>query len=354
MAVHLILLAGGRGTRFWPLSRHGKPKQLLPLVSEFSMLRETWNRVSTLGRAERAWVITSDDLAPACREEIAEIPGSRFIGEPVGRNTGPAMALAGVLALADDPRAVLAVFPSDHHITRVQEFRRLVKLALHEARETDSMITLGIKPDRPETGYGYIEIGGRAVAGKPVAVKKFVEKPGSALAKKYLAGGRHLWNSGMFFFSARTLKRAFLEHQPETWRALEPLAADPGSKRFQDSLAAVYPALDSIPFDVAIMEKVSNVKVIPAEMGWNDVGHWLALGDLLGDTDGNQVDGQVLAVDSSNNIVHDRDGLTALLGVENLVVVRTGDLVLVCHRDRAQDIREVVARLKQEKKTEYL
>jgi mannose-1-phosphate guanylyltransferase len=348
MAVHLVLLAGGRGTRFWPLSRRSRPKQLLPLLSDRSLLRETWERVAPLGRRERSWVITASDLVKECRRELPELAASRILGEPVGRNTAPALALAAALARKEDPRAVLSVFPSDHHIGDLRGFRALVRRALRCAREERALVTLGVRPTEPETGYGYIETSQPVQGDGAVPVKAFVEKPDLARARRYLKSGRHLWNSGMFFLSVDTLAEAFAEFAPEIWEPVQELAGLHGGRRFAAAFERIYPELPSVSFDHAVMERARGVKVMPAEVGWSDVGNWTALETLLDESEGNHVSGQVLAIDAKNNIVMDEEGLTALLGVENLVIVRSGGALLVCHRDSVQSIRGLVARLEDE------
>ncbi len=354
MAVHLVLLAGGRGTRFWPLSRRRRPKQLLPLLSERSLLRETWERVAPLGRRERSWVITAANLVKDCRRELPELPAARILGEPVGRNTAPALALAAALARKEDPRAVLAVFPSDHHIGDLRGFRTLVRRALRCARDERALVTLGVKPTEPETGYGYIETT-KPIRGKePVPVKAFTEKPDLNRARRYLKSGRHLWNSGMFFMSVDALAEAFAEFVPEIWEPVQELAGLHGGRRFAAAFRSIYAELPSASFDRAVMERARDVKVLPADVGWSDVGNWTALEALLAESEGNRVSGQVLALDAKNNIVMDEEGLTALVGVENLVIVRSGGALLVCHRDHVQSIREIVARLENETDGDHL
>lgn len=347
MAVHLVLLAGGRGTRFWPLSRHDRPKQLLPLLSDQSLLRDTWERVAPLGKRERAWVVTAADLKAACRRELPELPAARVLGEPVGRNTAPAMALAAALARREDRRALLAVFPSDHHIADTAGFRALCRRALRCAREEEALVTLGVPPTSPETGYGYIETAGPPAAGddRPLTVKRFVEKPDLATARRFLRGGRHLWNGGIFFLPIGALIEAFIAHAPEIWAAAEAIAAHYGQPGFSRALKREYGAMPAHSFDKAIMEKAQRVRVLPLRSGWSDVGNWAALGELLTERGGNRVTGTVLALDAKNNIVLDEEGVTALLGVEDLVVVRSGGALLVCRRDRVQSIRELVAHL---------
>lgn len=357
MAAHLVLLAGGRGTRFWPLSRRHRPKQLLPLLGRRSLLEDTWTRVAPLGDAARSWLVTAADLRADCRRALPALPAAQVLGEPAGRNTAAAVALAAVLALRQDPRAVLAVFPSDHHVADVPAFRRLARRALRCAREERAFVTLGITPTRAATDYGYLELAGAARGDEPVDVARFVEKPAAPLAAEYAASGRHLWNSGIFFLHAAALRASFERHAPALWAALDALPDTPADRpRWRHALEAAYDALPSIAFDVAIMEKEREVpvRVIPADVGWSDVGGWSALGELLAPSAGNRVEGDVVALDATDNIVLDREGVTALLGVEGLVVVRAGDAVLVARRDRLDDLRELVGLLAAREGGRYL
>ena len=239
---HAVIMAGGAGKRLWPLSRAARPKQLLPLLSDQSLLRDTWERVAPLGKRERAWVVTAADLKAACRRELPELPAARVLGEPVGRNTAPAMALAAALARREDRRALLAVFPSDHHIADTAGFRALCRRALRCAREEEALVTLGVPPTSPETGYGYIETAGPPAAGddRPLTVKRFVEKPDLATARRFLRGGRHLWNGGIFFLPIGALIEAFIAHAPEIWAAAEAIAAHYGQPGFSRALKREY------------------------------------------------------------------------------------------------------------------
>ena len=352
MAVHVVLLAGGRGTRFWPLSRRRKPKQFLPLVSGESLLRQTWLRTAPLARPASSWVITAGDLRSACLRELPEFLPAQCIGEPVGRNTAAAIALATALVAKRDPRGVLAIFPSDHFIGDPAAFRRLARRAIRCAREERALVLLGIEPARPETGYGYIEM--EPGSGEVRLVKRFLEKPSSDRAQAFLRGGGHLWNSGMFFLSVPALIAAWREHAPEIWEPLSGVAEDFGGRRFAARLRSAYAALPALPFDVAVMEKARGVKVVPAEMGWSDLGNWISLEEMLPERDGNHSAGPLVSSGAKGNIVMDREGLTALIGVENLVVVRSGDTVLVCHRDRVQDLRQLVAQLDSEELKRYV
>ena len=342
MAVHLLLLAGGKGSRFWPLSRPTRPKQLLKLLSEKTLLRETFERVRPLARADRVWLLGARDLKRATLDELPEIPNKRFIGEPVGRNTAASVALGSALALSEDPKAVLAVFPCDHHIADTMVFRRAARLALKTAREEDALVTLGIPPTRAETGYGYLRLSGKIRMAAAQQVKAFIEKPGLRRAQSFLNDGRHLWNSGMFFFRASVLRDVFLASAPEIWEPAERLATSYPKQGFERRLREEFAKIPAESFDVAVMEKATDVRVIPSRMAWSDVGNWEALGALMEEEGGNRSRGRVLSLEARNNIVMDQDGFVALLGVEDLIVVRAGERLLICHRDRAQSVRDLV------------
>ena len=354
MATHLVLLAGGKGTRFWPLSRSGRPKQLLPLLSSRSLLEETWRRVRPLAAPERIWVVGSEALRRETLRVLPDLPRQNFLGEPRGRNTAAAVALGAAVILRRDPRARLAVFPTDHHVADARGGRKLMRAALRCADEQRALVTLGVEPEGAETGYGYIECAKRIRSGQAQPARKFVEKPSESRARRFAKSGKHLWNSGMFFFRAADLAEAFAKVAPKIWSRAESAAESHGKRGFARALEKAYSRMPAEPFDVAVMEKAERVWVIPARMGWSDLGSWTALGDRLPREKGNRVRGRVMALDAQDNIVVDPEGLTALLGVRDLVVVRAGDVLLVCHRDRVQSIRQLVDMLDRKKLSTYL
>jgi|RhiMethySRZTD1v2_1073278.scaffolds.fasta_scaffold204706_2 mannose-1-phosphate guanylyltransferase len=351
---HVVILAGGSGTRVWPASRRSRPKQLLPLGAggDESLLAATVRRLLPLVPAERLWVVTAADQATAVRADVPALPSDHIVAEPAARNTAAAIGLATVHVMRVDPEAVVGVVPADHHIADEGGYREAVGRALAAAARHDTIVTIGIRPDKPETGFGYLELG-REVEPGVAEVARFVEKPDRARAESYLASGRHLWNGGMFFFRGRRLLDAVRRHMPRTGAALDQIA---GAGASDEAAERHYPGVPSISVDYGVMEKESGVLTVPADFGWNDVGSWAALADYRAtDEAGNVSAGDLVAHQAKNNIVYADDGtLVALLGVDDLVVVRSGNAVLVARRDRAQDVREIVRLLEAGRRDDYL
>jgi len=350
MKIHPVVLAGGRGERFWPLSRHERPKQLLPLVSEKPMVRETVDRLGDLAGPERVWVLTSADLRGAVQTVLADVPAAHIVGEPVAKNTAPAIALAAWWLRGEGPDAVVAVLPSDHRIEPPERFRSDLEAAARLARDERAVVTIGLRPTRPETGYGYIEAGDPAAPGSPARrVAAFREKPDPATAERYVSGGKHLWNGGMFLFTPETMLEELGAYAPEIAVLLKDVPDGPSHPGSADAVARFYEAAPSISIDYAVMERTKRALVLPASFAWDDLGSWAALGDVGGaDASGNHARGETLLEDSSGVIAYSDQGLIAALGVKDLVIVRTGDVTLVCPRDRAQDVRTLVQRLKRD------
>ena len=338
------VMAGGRGTRFWPVSRRRRPKQLLPLGGDTPLLRATWERVAPLFAPERTLVITGAALADACRELLPELPPEAVIGEPVGRNTAPCAALAaGIAAREHGPATPLVLLPADHLIGAPDVFRDQLAEACALATAGAPVVTFGVVPDRPATGYGYNETTGEGPVRRGV---RFVEKPDAATAAAWLRGGRHLWNSGLFVWRCGALLERLREHAPAVVEALAPAVAAYGTPDFPRRLAAAYAACPSVSIDYAVMEHLADFPVLPARFPWSDLGGWESWAATAPDLgDGNRGAGDVFLVDSRDNIVHAGGRTVALLGARDLVGVATDDAVLVCPRDRAEAIRDLIARL---------
>ena len=358
-----VILAGGRGTRFWPLSRKRRAKQLLPLNSDRSMIQETVVRLLPVAPPSNFWIVTNGDLREPIVQQLPELLPDQILAEPVGRNTAPAIGLAAYLLERTNPDAVLGLFPSDHVIFQEDKFLDNIRRAVEIAAAGPNIVVLGIKPTRPETGYGYIEA--ESVTGENVQqVVRFTEKPDLETAKQFVAAGNYFWNSGMFVWSAHTLADALREHLPKTAPLLEQIAASYGTTKFEAAFAELYPKCENISIDFAVLEPrsakglgKSGIYCIPAAFGWNDLGSWTALYEHR--TANDESLPNVVAADSkfeleaSGNFVHSKK-FVALVGVSNLVVVETDDALLITTRERAQDVGKVVAHLDEQNRDDLV
>ncbi len=353
-SLHIVAIAGGSGTRFWPLSRHTRPKQLLTVADEATLLGATFARSATLAPPERWWMVVGAAHADACRRAVPAVPSGQTLVEPVGRNTAPAVALAAIAIGRADPDAVMAVLPADHHVADGAALASALEQAAAVAR-TGAIVTLGITPTYPETGYGYIERG-EADARGGYGTARFCEKPDLETAQRFHAAGSFSWNAGMFVLRPDTFLAELRRQRPETFTAFERLADHLGTPAFTERLESTYAELESISIDYAIMENAEDVVVIPVECGWTDVGGFKALADLgAADPQGNVTEGRVVAIDSQDCLVrNDGEHVVALVGVSDLVVVHTADATLVIPKDRAQDVRQVVSSLNERGWREYL
>lgn len=348
-----VILAGGRGTRFWPLSRKRRAKQMLALDGKRTMIQQTVARLLPFAPAKRFLVITNDDLQQEVRAQLPKLPSGSIIAEPVGRNTAPAIGLAAFILARTNPEAVLGLFPSDHVIADETAFREVIERGIQIAGAGENIVVLGIRPTRAETGYGYIEAGSSAAHGSQ-QVKRFTEKPDLERALGFLSEGNYFWNSGMFLWSARTLTNALREHLPGTAATLEKIAAAWGTPQFVSTLKRLYPQCDNISVDYAVLEPRSakgegraNIFCVPADFGWNDLGSWTALHEhrlaKAGASDGNLHSGAgIFTLDAEQNFIHAPGKFIAAIGVSNLVVVETDDALLITTRDRSQDVGKVV------------
>ncbi len=358
--MHVVLMAGGVGTRFWPRSRKNYPKQLLNLVGDKSMIRLTYERVRPLTEDKKILVITNQDLKQAIHEHLPEIPKENIIAEPFGKNTAPCIGLAAAIirkyASLDEPMVVL---PADHLIKEEHIFMEIIKAGVDHAQTNNSLVTLGITPTYPETGYGYIQ------RGEPVAkignrtiykVKTFAEKPNLETARRFLESGDFLWNSGMFIWKTGTILKEFENHQPEMALGFEEIYKAVGTSHFYETLTDVYMRIKSISIDYAIMEVASSVYIIEADFTWNDIGSWEAAYSISPkDKFENAVTAEKsIVIDSKNNLIYAPNKLVALVDVENLAIVETDDAILICRKDSSQRVKEIVDQLKQKKLHDYL
>jgi mannose-1-phosphate guanylyltransferase len=354
-----VILAGGRGTRFWPLSRRKRAKQMLALDGDRTMIQQTVDRLLPLADPKRFWIVTNQDLRDGIARQLPKLPKKQIVAEPVGRNTAPAIGLAAFILERVDPEAVIGLFPSDHVIANEKEFRRIIKRAVEIAAAGENMVVMGIQPHRAETGYGYIEAGG---ASQPAVldVRRFTEKPDVDTAERFLAAGNFYWNSGMFVWGARTLANALREHLPHTASILAEIAAAYGTRKFELVFKKLYPKCENISVDYAVLEPRSakgegnsQLYCIPSNFGWNDLGSWAALFEHRSakQKDGDNVIHGLASfvLNASGNYVHSPKKFIATVGVNNLVVVETEDALLITTRENCQDVGKVVKHLDEKK-----
>ena len=351
-----LILAGGRGTRFWPRSRKRFAKQVLNVVGERSLIQATVDRLAPVIAPERLWVLTSHELRDIIVRQLPEIPKEQILAEPMQRNTGPAIGLAAHILHSVDPNAVMGVFPADHVVGKTSAFRAVLRGALRGAG-AGHLVVVGIEPRWAETGYGYIEFpkGTQAGAGTAVPVRRFREKPALPVARRYVAAGNFFWNSGMFFWRTDVLLDQLRRHLPRTATVLAALPPF-RDRRFAAKVKDAFPLCDNISIDFAVMEKSKDVRGIPApDFGWNDVGSWNAVYELLPrDKSGNALSPDSLCLDAHDNFVDARGKLVALVGVKDLIVVDTPDALLIADRGRAQQVGDVVKALEKQKRDELL
>ncbi len=351
-----VIMAGGRGTRFWPLSRTHMPKQLLPLGGKKSLLRETYERVEPLVGADRILVITSGTLAEPTRDQLPELSPANIIAEPVGRNTAPCAVLGMAIAAKIDPTAPVALLPADHFIPDQDVFRQQLSEAFEYTSQQETVVTFGIKPNRPEIGYGYIETESQTDASGFRQGLRFVEKPDAQTAAEYMTSGRYFWNSGIFIWHPAFFASSAEKFVPRICALMAPVADSFGTDGFAPALENAYGDCPSDSIDYAVMEKLPGFTLTEARYTWSDLGSWDSWGELapsLGN--GNRGKGQILALDSANNILMGSNERTiALVGVEGLIVVDTPDALLLCRNEDAQRIKEVISRLEKDGRDDLL
>lgn len=354
---YALILAGGRGTRFWPRSRRKRAKQVLEFLGRGTLIQQTVDRLSPVVPPERLWVLTNADLAGEIARQLPQVPKKQILAEPVSRNTAPAIGLAARILEEIDSQAVMGVFPADHYIGRPDAFRKLVRAAYKEARR-GRMTLLGIEPRWPETGYGYLEFPNgslRPGSLQAVEIKGFREKPDAAAARRYVKAGRYAWNAGMFFWRTKVILEAMRLHMPKTASLLDSLPPS-RSKAFGRRLAEIFPQCENLSIDYGVLERSKGVTALAAgDIGWNDVGSFNAVYELLPhDPDGNTGRGEALVLESHGCFVDAPGKLVALLGVANLVVVDTPDALLITHRSRAQEVGRLVAAIEKQGRDDLL
>jgi len=348
---YIVIMAGGRGERFWPKSRSARPKHLQAIIGEKTMLAQTVERVAALVPPENLLIITAAEQRQVVLEDLPQLSSDQVVGEPVGRDTAAAVGLATVLVRAKDPDAVYAILPADHVIHDGPAYSEVLETAFSAAEETESLVTIGVKPTEPATGYGYVQTGlvKTYIMGTPVyTVQRFVEKPDLQTALSYVDSGEYFWNAGMFIWKVSAIDAALQNYTPDLYSGLKSISDGIAAGTSLESLMTeVYPALEKISVDFAIMEKAQNVLMVESAFDWDDVGAWPAIErHFPEDALGNVKKGDAIYKESADNIIVSENGhLTALIGVQSLIVVHTEDVTLVCHKDRAQDIKTIVKEL---------
>ena len=348
--IAICVMAGGIGERFWPLSRTMRPKQLLAITGERTMLRETIARHAGLSSPEDVFIITTKEQSDLIRKEINELPVENVIPEPCGRNTAPCVALGAALLYAKDPESVMVVVSSDHHIPDIEAYRSTIEDAIALARQEHALVTIGVVPRYPETGYGYIE--GKEEISYPgktkgMKVSRFLEKPPLKIAEELYKTPGVFWNAGMFVFRTKDILAAFERFMPESNAALKEITAKAGTADERAAIENYYRVVEKISIDNAVLEKADNVAVLAAEFQWNDVGSWTsASAHWPEDEKGNRLKGEIKLLESENCIVGNyHEGLVGVIGLREVVVIRTGDAVLVCARDKVQDVKKLLTGL---------
>ena len=348
--LHVVIMAGGSGTRFWPKSRRVRPKQLLSLFGTDSLLQDTVARVLPLASPGRTWVITGADQLEATRAQLPQIPAENIIGEPCPRDTAPCVGLAAALIARIDPDATMIVVPADHVVKPAAAFQKTAKIALELIeRDPNLLVTLGVRPTRPETGYGYIERGELLGTREGIGISRvtmFREKPSKEVAEQFVAAGTFAWNAGVFLWRADTILREIREHRPDVGAAIDRIRAALGTADSAKVIAQEYEQLPRVPIDKAVMEKAANVCVLEVTYEWSDVGDWRSLDELLPhDAARNAFQGSVHALETSRCLVIAEDGVVGVLGVEDLVIVQSGGATLVAHRSRLDKLKPLVESL---------
>lgn len=351
-----LIMAGGRGERFWPKSRKSLPKQFLSLTDDGkTMIQLTVDRILPLVDMEDIYISTNKEYLQLVTAQLPNIPKENIICEPVGRNTAPCVALGAAIIGAKYDDALMMVLPSDHLVKYSSMFQTTLMDACDVAEKGDNLVTVGIAPDHPETGYGYIKFKNEITNGRAFKVDKFVEKPSLEKAKEYLAEDDYLWNSGMFLWKISSVMKRFKELIPDVYEGVMTISKALGQGRMEEELAKIFPTFPSISIDYGIMERSENIYTIPGSFGWDDVGSWLALERIKKSNEyGNIVGGNVITIDTNDCIIQAENKLIATIGLEDLIIVDSEDAILICEKGSTTDIKKVLENLKICNRNEYL
>jgi mannose-1-phosphate guanylyltransferase len=355
-----LIMAGGSGTRFWPRSRYLKPKQYLDIAGEDSLLQSTIKRFSAITANKNIYIVSGRSQAEVLEAQTTMLPKENLIYEPVGKNTLPCIGLAAMFAEKENPDGIMVVSPSDHLIKNEALFSDTVLAACNISEEKNGIVTIGIQPTFPATGYGYVKTGAGISPGEKIRqfkVDRFVEKPDESTASEYLKQGSYFWNSGMFIFKISTFLKEVEKYAPQLYSGLRKIQAEIGGPDFEKELDTIYRELESVSVDYGIMEHSRNIFLVEGNFDWNDLGSWESVYQISEkDKDGNgkSGSGEVLFTDAKNSFVHTDDGLVALIGLDDIIVVRDGNAVLVCKREKAEDVKKVVEKLKEKNREQFL
>jgi mannose-1-phosphate guanylyltransferase len=355
MKLYAVIMAGGVGSRFWPRSKKKLPKQLLQIFGNDTMIQATVNRLAGLVEKENIYVITNELQRPEVINQLKDIPAENIIEEPFGRNTAACIGLASVIIKAKDLNAVTVVLPADHIIRDVEKFKNILENAANYANDSKGLVTIGITPTRPETGYGYIQINDKPVTDNIFRVLTFAEKPNYATAVRFVDSGDFLWNSGMFIWRADVILDEIKNLMPDLYEGLSEIEKSLTSSKFKDELKTVYAQLKKISIDYGIMEKSSKVFLTKGSFNWSDVGSWEEVYQLSDKNEnGNATVGTVYTNMVNDSYIYSPDKVTAVIGLDNVIVINHNDNLLICRRDKAQDVKEIVEFLKINKMDEHL
>ncbi len=355
MELFVVIMAGGVGARFWPRSKQEKPKQLIRIFGENTMIQDTVSRLDGFVEKENIYVITNELQKPRVIEQLNGVPEENIIAEPFGKNTAACIGLASILIHKKSNNAITVILPADHLILDREGFQATIERAVKFAESSDSLVTIGIKPTRPETGYGYIQFIDDQVAEGIYRVQTFAEKPNISTAKRFIESGDFLWNSGMFIWKTETILNEISIHLPELYEGLLNIEAAIGSENFKEVLTNVYGQLINVSIDYGIMEKSSKVYLTKGEFSWSDVGSWEEVYQLSDkDDNGNAIKGDIYTENTYNSYLFSPKKFTAVIGLENVMVIETENALLICNRENAQDVKHVVDHLKMNNKDEHL
>lgn len=355
--ISVVIMAGGKGERFWPKSRVNMPKQFLTLTDDGkSMIQHTVERLKSLVEIENIYVVTNESYEKLVQEHIPNLPRENIILEPIAKNTAPCIGLAAMHIAKKNKDSKMIVLPADHLVKFEELFIETLKTAIEVVEKGENLVTIGITPNYPETGYGYIKFKEKLENIKNVyEVERFVEKPNLEKAKEYLASGQYLWNSGMFVWKVSTILNNFKKYLPEIYSSLEKIGKIVGTENYERELEAVFSKMPSESIDYGIMEKATNIYVVPGNFGWDDVGSWLSL-ERINKTnqDGNVISGNTITIKTKNSIIQAQDKLIATVGLENIIIIDTEDALLICNKDNTQEVKEIINNLKICNRVEYL